>query len=175
MLFHEKYIRSLIFFLFNVTLYSTYKYRTHHRQGRTFHYVSMPKYSLPYNQTSPNGKIKFKYLNWISCWPPFIFSNPITQILLNPWTMTDLDSQYPQNMIKQLISNAKQWASKFWDVEESATTTLDRRKQTILSNDSNLERDTPGQVVSKISTAYYKCWVIKSVIKTTFRICLIFQ
>ena len=90
--------------------------------------------------------------------------------------MTDLDSQYPQNMIKQLISNAKQWASKFWDVEESATNTLDRRKQTILSNDSNLERDTPGQVVSKISTAYYKCWVMtnKGVIKTTFRIFLIF-
>ena len=65
--------------------------------------------------------------------------------------MTNLDSQYPPNMIKQLISNAKQWASKFWDIEESATTTLDRRKQTILSNDSNLERDTPGQVVSKIS------------------------
>ena len=62
--------------------------------------------------------------------------------------MTNLDSQYPQNMVKQLISNAKQWASKFWDVEESATTTLDRRKS---SNDSNLERDTPGQVVSEIS------------------------
>ena len=65
--------------------------------------------------------------------------------------MTNLDSQYPQNMIKQLISNAKQWVFKFWDVEESATTKLDRRKQKILSNDSNLERDTPGQVVSKIS------------------------
>ena len=65
--------------------------------------------------------------------------------------MTNLDSQDPRNMIKQLISNAKQWASKFWDIEESATTTLDRRKQTILSNDSNLERDTPGQVVSEIS------------------------
>ena len=39
----------------------------------------------------------------------------------------------------------------FWGFEESATTTLDRRKQTILSNDSNLERDTPGQVVSEIS------------------------
>ena len=70
--------------------------------------------------------------------------------------MTDLDSQYPPNMIKQLLSNAKQWTSQFWDVEESSTTTLDRRKQTILSNDSNLERDTPGQVVSKISTAYYE-------------------
>ena len=76
--------------------------------------------------------------------------------------MINLDSQYPQNMIKQLISNAKQWASKFWDIEESATTTLDRRKQTILSNNSNLERDTPGQVVSKISITrpLKKFWVI---------------
>ena len=89
--------------------------------------------------------------------------------------MINLDSQYPQNMIKQLISNAKQWASKFWDIEESATTTLDRRKQTILSNDSNLERDTPGQVVSEISITrrITKFWVKKSVIKTTFQICLI--
>ena len=79
-------------------------------------------------------------------------------------------------MIKQLISNAKQWASKFWDIEESAATTLDRRKQTILSNDSNLERDTPGQVVSKISITRHitKFYRQKSVIKITFRICLIF-
>ena len=89
--------------------------------------------------------------------------------------MTNLDSQYPPNMIKQLISNAKQWASKFWDIEESATTTLDRRKQTILSNDSNLERDTPGQVVSEISiTRPITKFLHKGVIKTTFRICLIF-
>ena len=78
--------------------------------------------------------------------------------------MTNLDSQYPPNMIKQLISNAKQWASKFWDIEESATTTMDRRKQTILSNDSNLERDTPGQVVSEISITrrITKFWVKKA-------------